>query len=89
MGNELIDKYAFEAVDLIRTKEVSSSELLKASQERHIEVDEQVNALPYTFYDKALTKAKIINIDSERQNKKSLLGLPIAVKDYNLSLIHI
>ena len=83
MGNELIDKYAFEAVDLIRTKEVSSSELLKASQERHLEVDEQVNALPYTFYDKALTKAKIINIDSERQNKKSLLGLPIAVKDYN------
>ena len=83
MGNELIDKYAFEAVDLIRKKEVSSSELLKASQERHIEVDEQVNALPYTFYDKALTKAKNINIDSERQNKKSLLGLPIAVKDYN------
>ena len=83
MGNELIQKYAFEAVDLIRKKEVSSSELLKASQERHIEVDEQVNALPYTFYDKALTKAKFINIDSERQNKKSLLGLPIAVKDYN------
>ena len=83
MGNELIQKYAFEAVDLIRKKEVSSSELLKASQERHIEVDEQVNALPYTFYDKALIKAKNINIDSERQNKKSLLGLPIAVKDYN------
>ena len=60
MGNELIDKYAFEAVDLIRKKEVSSSELLKASQERHIEVDKQVNALPYTFYDKALTKAKNI-----------------------------
>ncbi len=60
MGNELIQKYAFEAVDLIRKKEVSSSELLKASQERHIEVDEQVNALPYTFYDKALTKAKNI-----------------------------
>ena len=37
MGNELIDKYAFEAVDLIRTKEVSSSELLKASQERHLD----------------------------------------------------
>ena len=83
MGNELIQKYAFEAVDLIRKREVSSSELLKASQERHIEVDEQVNALPYTFYDKALIKAKNINIDSERQNKKSLLGLPIAVKDYN------
>ena len=50
MGNELIQKYAFEAVDLIRKKEVSSSELLKASQERHIEVDEQVNALPYTLF---------------------------------------
>ena len=49
MGNELIQKYAFEAVDLIRKKEVSSSELLKASQERHIEVDEQVNALPLHF----------------------------------------
>ena len=83
MGNELIQKYAFEAVDLIRKKEVSSSELLKASQERHIEVDGKVNALPYTFYDKALIKAKNINIDNERQNKKSLLGLPIAVKDYN------
>ena len=83
MGNELIEKYAFEAVDLIRKKEVSSSELLKASRDRHIEVDEQVNALPHTFYDLALTKAKNINIDSEIQNEKSLLGLPIAVKDYN------
>ena len=45
MGNELINKYAFEAVDLIRKKEVSSSELLKASQERHKEVDEQVLSL--------------------------------------------
>ena len=53
MGSELIEKYAFEAIDLIKKKEVSSSELLKASQERHIEVDTQVNALPYTFYDKA------------------------------------
>ena len=83
MANELIEKYAFEVVDLIRKKQVSSSELLKASQERHIEVDEQVNALPYTFYDKALTKAENINVDSERLNEKSLLGLPIAVKDYN------
>ena len=83
MGSDLIEKYAFEAIDLIKKKEVSSSELLKASQERHIEVDTQVNALPYTFYDKALTKAKSINIDIETQNKKSLFGLPIAVKDYN------
>ena len=30
MVNELIEKYAFEAVDLIRKNEVSSSELLKA-----------------------------------------------------------
>ena len=37
MGNELIEKYAFEALDLIRKKEVSSSELLKVSQERHLE----------------------------------------------------
>ena len=83
MGSELIEKYAFEAIDLIKKKEVSSSELLKASQERHLEVDTQLNALPYTFYDKALTKAKSINIDIETQNKKSLFGLPIAVKDYN------
>ena len=81
MGSELIEKYAFEAIDLIKKKEVSTSELLKASQERHIEVDTQVNALPYTFYDKALTKAKSINIDIETQNKKSLFGLAIAVKD--------
>ena len=32
MGSELIEKYAFEAIDLIKKKEVSSSELLKASQ---------------------------------------------------------
>ena len=83
MGSELIEKYAFEAIDLIKKKEVSSSELLKASQERHLEVDSHVNALPYTFYDKALTKAKSINVDIEAQNNKSLLGLPIAVKDYN------
>ena len=39
MGSDLIEKFAFEAIDLIKKREVSSSELLKASQERHIEVD--------------------------------------------------
>ncbi len=73
MGNELIQKYAFEAVDLIRKREVSSSELLKASQERHIEVDEQVNALPYTFYDKALIKAKNMIRLSQKQKISILI----------------
>ena len=57
MGSELIEKYAFEAIDLIKKKEVSSSELLKASQERHLEVDSHVNAL--LFMTRLLPKQKV------------------------------
>ena len=83
MTEDLTKKFAFELVELLKTGEVSVKEVIEASQKRHEDVDSNVNALPKTFYDQAIQKADKIDIKKEKENKKSLMGLPIAVKDYN------
>ena len=83
MTEELTEKFAYELVQLLKTGEVSVKEAIEASQNRHEDVDGNVNALPKTFYDEAVQKADKIDIKKEKENKKSLMGLPIAVKDYN------
>ena len=83
MTEDLTKKFAFELVELLKTGEVSVKEVIEASQKRHEDVDSNVNALPKTFYDEAIQKADKIDIKKEKENKKSLMGLPIAVKDYN------
>ena len=83
MTEELTEKFAYELVHLLKTGEVSVKEAIEASQNRHEDVDGNVNALPKTFYDEAVQKADKIDIKKEKENKKSLMGLPIAVKDYN------
>ena len=87
--NEFIKMTATEAVTNLRSKEVSPLELVEASIERIETVDTKVNALPIHCFEQARAQAKAIDIDAHAKNPKSLCGLPIAVKDYNLSLIHI
>mgnify|MGYP001196114578 FL=1 len=83
MAEDLTEKFAYEIVAMLKSGEISVKEVIEASRKRHEEVDRYVNALPLTFYDKALKRADEIDLKKERKNKKSLFGLPIAVKDYN------
>ena len=83
MAEDLTEKFAYEIVAMLKSGEISVKEVVEASRKRHEEVDRYVNALPLTFYDKALKRANEIDLNKERKNKKSLFGLPIAVKDYN------
>ena len=79
----LYEKSAVEVVKLLRKKELSSLELVKASIDRIEKIDPIINALPAKIFDQAINKAKDFNIDHHISNHISLLGLPIAVKDYN------
>ena len=74
---------AHEVVSLLRSGEVSPLEVVQASIDRIEEVDPKVNAIPIRCFDRAIEKAKKMNIKAEIKNPKSLLGLPIVVKDYN------
>ncbi|MDB4169419.1 amidase family protein [Planktomarina sp.] len=82
-ANELIKMTATEAVDRLRSKEVSPLDLVDASIQRIETVDAEVNALPIHCFEQAQAQAKAIDIKAHADNPKSLCGLPIAVKDYN------
>ena len=79
----LIYKTASEIVSLLRRGDISQEEIIKASICRIDEVDKKINALPVKFFETALEKLKTFNRKSQLDNPKSLLGIPIAVKDYN------
>jgi amidase len=81
--NELIKLSATEAVDRLRRREVTPGELVEASIARIEEVDGTVNALPIRCFDRARAQAKTQSSLPASKDKKSLQGLPIAVKDYN------
>ena len=79
----LYKKSAVEIVALLRKKELSSLDVVKESIERIEKIDSTINALPEKIFDQAIRKAKNFDFKSHKENHKSLLGLPIAVKDYN------
>jgi len=83
MTEELSEKFAFEVVELLRAGEISLKEVIETSQARNESVDSNVNALPFTFFQDAHKRAEKIDLKKEKENKNSLMGLPIAVKDYN------
>ena len=74
---------AHEVVSLIRNGHLSPKEVVEASINRIEMVDEKINALPIHCFERALNIANSIDIKKEKENLKSLMGLPIAVKDYN------
>jgi amidase len=56
---------------------------VETSIERIESVDGQVNALPIHCFDRARDQAEAFCSSTAPHNDRSLLGLPIAVKDYN------
>ena len=82
--SDLYRKSATECVELLQRGEVSSAELVQASLERIESVNPAINALPCVLSDRAIKQARAI--DDQRSAGEPvgvLLGLPIAVKDYN------
>jgi amidase len=73
---------AAEAVDRLRRREVSPTEMLDAAAERIEAVEPKVNALPIRFLDAARAQAKALR-HAEDGRPGWLAGLPIAIKDYN------
>ena len=68
---------ASEAVEHLRTGDITSVELIEAAISRIEEVDQFVNALPIRCFERGIKQAKT------SEPKSILAGLPIAVKDYN------
>jgi len=67
------------AHDLLRKKEVSSEDLVKASIERIEAVNGQLNAVVHTNFDRALEKAK--KVDDAGVFDHPLTGIPYIAKD--------
>ena len=81
--SELWKQSAIEVVDLLRSGDISPVEAVQAAITRIETVDCKTNALPIRCFDRAIEQAQTLDLNSHRQNPKSLCGLPIAVKDYN------
>ena len=81
--SELYQLTATEVVALLRRGEIDSMELVEASIGRIEAVDAEINALPIHCFDRARAQARELSAAVHADNARSLLGLPIAVKDYN------
>jgi len=74
---------ATEAVAMLRRGDLTPEVLVEAAIERITSVDEAVNALPIRCFDRAMRWAEAFNASDVVDDRRSLHGLPIAVKDYN------
>ena len=78
-GPELCALSAREAVALLRKREISSEELLAASEQRTEQVNGDVNAIVTTCYDRA--RDKVSSVAKSSDEPGWLAGLPIGIKD--------
>ena len=83
--NELHYLTASEALTLFRNKKLSPVELMEAVIARCEQVNPQLNAITYSFYDRALDQAKKAETKYLKTGSKlrRLEGLPIAIKDFH------
>ena len=81
--SELWKLRAHEVVSLLRTGALEPVDVLDAAIAHIEDVDSTINGLPIRAFERAREKAQSIDLAAERQNPKSLMRLPIAVKDYN------
>mgnify|MGYP000949341198 CR=1 FL=1 len=79
-GSDLCALSARKAVELLQSGDISTSELIDASQARTQAVEDTVNAVVTTCFDRAREKAQSLNqLDSTQAGW--LAGLPIGIKD--------
>ncbi len=77
--NELLLKEAREMRDLLRTREISTAELLTAHIEHIQRVNPSLNAIVTECFEAAMAQAK--KLDATGEHTSLLSGLPIAHKD--------
>lgn len=75
----LLSLTATEAVARLKSREISSLELVEASIARIEAVEPQVNAMPITCFERARDQAR--SFDTGELMESILAGLPISVKD--------
>jgi len=80
---ELFRMTAREAVGLLRARQVSPTELVRAALARIEATDGALNALPTLCAERALAHARRLESAPAREGPGWLGGLPIAVKDLN------
>ena len=85
LPNELHYLTASEALTLFRNKKLSPVELMEAVIARCEQVNPQLNAITYSFYDRALDQAKKAETKYSKVGAKlrRLEGLPVAIKDFH------
>lgn len=80
--SELIYKSVSELIKLIRKKEISSEELVKACLERIEEVNPKLNAVVQLRAEQALEEAREADSALARNESKGILqGIPMSIKD--------
>ncbi len=79
-GNELSKLQAYEVVELLKSRQVSSKELLDIAFERIDEVSPKINATVHTCRERAYKAAEKLRTD-DHARQGWLAGLPIGIKD--------
>src|SRR5580704_10423853 len=74
---------ATEALAQFKSKKLSPVELTKAVIARSKEVNPKLNALTYTFYDRAIDMAKKAEARYMKGRPRPLEGIPVAIKDFH------
>ena len=69
MITELLKMSACEVVDALKRGEITSSDILSDLENRHLEIDPVVNALPTTCFDRAFKQA--MNLEEQLAKKTS------------------
>jgi amidase len=81
MDIELCFLSAAEAIALFKAKKLSPVELLQALIERAREVESQINAFSYEYFDEALAAASAAEQQYVNGNPRPLEGIAVAIKD--------
>ena len=76
----LIQKDAVEIRDLLIGGDISPLDLIDALEDRTQDVDDKVNAIPTTCFDRARDKAKTL-MEKPMEERGMLAGLPVLIKD--------
>ncbi len=74
---------ASEALAQFKAKKLSPVELLKALIARTKEVNPKINAITYTFFDRALEQARKAEARYMKGRPRPLEGIPVGIKDFH------
>src|SRR5262249_30127520 len=83
MNEDLCYLTATEAIARFKAKKLSPVELMTAVIARVEAVNPKLNALTYTFFDRALDQARQAEANYMTGKARPLEGIPVAIKDFH------